>query len=723
MPGTSKCPRNELDSAEHALPSKCQYTQLDNLKHDISLIQALQNTTLDDGTGLKGKKLKQLCNSPQQSLHIDDPSTILTLRMFVVLEHSSQDTYVQIHEAVIECYPDSDVPPFHHVKTILADLNGVESLINHMCINLCTAFIGPYADYIYQIHEVQQSHQESMGCFHTIPIGPQLQALWRNPENTYDNILTGSTYLNAVQDGYIKTEDMLLIISIDGAQLYESKSSDCWIYIWIIIEHFPDQCYKKKNVLPGTIILGPNKPKFIESFLFPGFHHLSALQHEGLTIWDASRDHTFISRLFLFLACAYGPSLICMSNFVGHSGKVGCCHRKPGASQYYPVLLKPHNYSVVGCDHNDVNVYNLPLRTSEGYTGIVGPSILLGLQPQHVLGVPECFSSEIMHYAGANMASTTFLTHTDLWRGTMDCSGTDTCENWPWVVLIGDTWEEHGCVVTACKSYLPGSFNAVEYIMWLYYLCPALLYRILPDNFVTALRIMSQYRITPAQITKACQLFADWEHEFKLLQQSDPFSNLTQQGICCYLGNGYILTKSDKKPIVVNGLQSAVIADFLGQPSPKVCCWACLRLPNGQIARSAWTETQKSPEDVLLHGQEHCAEVLYFMQLTMENDNHNSDNEEDENNWHFVNVALVTLYSLPQPELLALSYGALIFCIHEGEESLCVIDVNTIQSVVGMIPHKPTLPNGQVEEWFFLVEKTGLDIACCGLQDDNGDID
>ncbi|KAG1878337.1 hypothetical protein F4604DRAFT_1880351 [Suillus subluteus] len=382
-----------------------------------------------------------------------------------------------------------------------------------------------------------------------------------------------------------------------------------------------------------------------------------------------------------------------------------------------------------------------------------------------------------MHYAGANMASL----YTDLWRGTMDCSGTDTRENWPWVVLIGDTWEEHGRAVAACKSYLPGSFDvaphdpnlkmnsfykAVEYITWLYYLCPALLYGILPDNvwrnfckFVTTLRIMSQYRITPVQIAKVCQLFANWEHEFELLyyqrhfdrihmicpcahlsnhvalectqvgspicssqwtmeqtignlgqeirQSLDPFSNLAQQGIhCCQinalkamlpqfdhaenlhpcgsrdLGNGYILlTKSDKKPIVVNGLQSAFR------------CWARLHLPNGQIARSAWTETQKSPKD------------------------------EDENNWHFVNVALVMLYSLPQPELLALSYGALISCIHEGEESLCVIDVNTIQSVVGMIPHKPTLPNGQVEEQFFLVEKTGLDIARCGLQDGNGDID
>lgn len=293
----------------------------------------------------------------------------------------------------------------------------------------------------------------------------------------------------------------------------------------------------------------------------------------------------------------------------------------------------------------------------------------------------------------------------------MDCSGTDTRENWPWVVLVGDTWEEHGCAVAACKSYLPVSFNvaphdpnlkmnsfykAVEYIMWLYYLCPALLYGILPDNvwwnfckFVTTLHIMSQYRITPAQITKACQLFADWEHEFELLyyqcrfnrihmihpcahlsnhvtlectqvgspicssqwtmewtignlrqeikQPSDPFSNLAQQGIHrCQINalkamlpqfdhaenlhphgswdlrNGYILlTKSDRKPMVVNGLQSAVITDFLGRPSPKFCHWARLCLPNRQIARSAWTETQKSPKDVCMA---HNIKVWFWLQ-------------------------------------------------------------------------------------------------------------
>jgi hypothetical protein len=58
--------------------------------------------------------------------------------------------------------------------------------------------------------------------------------------NHYDDIFCGEAYLNAVQHGEIKPGDMILMLSIDGAQLYESKASDCWIYIWVIFEHSPE---------------------------------------------------------------------------------------------------------------------------------------------------------------------------------------------------------------------------------------------------------------------------------------------------------------------------------------------------------------------------------------------------------------------------------------------------------------------------------------------------
>jgi len=47
-------------------------------------------------------------------------------------------------------------------------------------------------------------------------------------------------YLEAVKSGRIQDTDMILMLSIDGAQLYVHKSSDCWIYIWIVFDYSPD---------------------------------------------------------------------------------------------------------------------------------------------------------------------------------------------------------------------------------------------------------------------------------------------------------------------------------------------------------------------------------------------------------------------------------------------------------------------------------------------------
>jgi len=136
--------------------------------------------------------------------------------------------------------------------------------------------------------------------FLTLPIGLQLQALWHTPEGAqamrcrlnltkalfqkadahpnkkivideYKDIFHGDAYLDAVWSGKIKDDDMVLMLSIDGAQLYQSKQSDCWIYIWVILDLVPDLRYKKRHIFPGGFFPRPNKPGNIESFLFPGF--------------------------------------------------------------------------------------------------------------------------------------------------------------------------------------------------------------------------------------------------------------------------------------------------------------------------------------------------------------------------------------------------------------------------------------------------------------------
>ncbi|OAX33093.1 hypothetical protein K503DRAFT_660975, partial [Rhizopogon vinicolor AM-OR11-026] len=82
--------------------------------------------------------------------------------------------------------------------------------------------------------------------------------------------LDGQDCLEAVAEGKIKN---VLMFSIDGAQLYCNKQSDCWMSIWVVFNHSPHSRYKKKYVLPGIAILGPRKPKNLDSLLYPGFHH------------------------------------------------------------------------------------------------------------------------------------------------------------------------------------------------------------------------------------------------------------------------------------------------------------------------------------------------------------------------------------------------------------------------------------------------------------------
>jgi hypothetical protein len=91
--------------------------------------------------------------------------------------------------------------------------------------------------------------------------------------SSYNDYFYRSDYLDTVQDDQINDNDMTLMLSLDGAQLYHYKQSDCWIYIWIIMDLPPNIRYHKKSVLIGGIIPGPNKPKIIDSYLFPGLHH------------------------------------------------------------------------------------------------------------------------------------------------------------------------------------------------------------------------------------------------------------------------------------------------------------------------------------------------------------------------------------------------------------------------------------------------------------------
>ena len=160
-------------------------------------------------------------------------------------------------------------------------------------------------------------------------------------------------YLKAVNLGHISDNDISLMLSLDGAQLFWNKASDCWIYIWVNFNLPPDVRYKKKRVLIGGVFPGPNKPRIVESFLYPSFHHLIALQKEGLHIWDSDRLFVFVSKPFFHFGTADSMGIVHINGLTGPTGAYGCrlyCalkgRRKPGGKHYCPALLKPDEYQV-----------------------------------------------------------------------------------------------------------------------------------------------------------------------------------------------------------------------------------------------------------------------------------------------------------------------------------------------------------------------------------------
>ncbi len=561
-------------------------TRLQDLKIALQFTQDLKNASLDNGK-LDPDTLSRLRNPAQEPLAIEDEDVLFAIKLFFSTSDASQEVYTKSRKAVLERHPDDPILSYYQIKKKVERLSGVIILEDDMCPRSCIAYTGTAYGNLEECPKCGEGRWDPLILaasngkkkvaqqkYFTIALGPVVQSMFRSPEGckemdyfwetmqeffrpenvdpvldqilvtSYKDFCFGSEVTDAYQRGDIKRHDVLLMFSIDGAQLFKGKKSDCWIYIWVILNLSPDLRYKKKYIVPGGFIPGPNNPKDTDSFIFPGMHHIAALQKEGLKVWKASLDQVVNSNLFNVFFTADGVGLNSLNGFNGHKGACGCrkhCglkgRRKPNGKTYYPAHLKPKNwfgpvinehgieeikecvYEVEGCDHRDVNIEMISVSqesTHERYednleyllgspnisqfaerrleTGIAKPSMFQGISSSCRLDIPACFPIDLMHLAALNIPALML----SLFRGTIKCGKRDTKESWDWAVLQGDVWETHGKLVAGAAPYLPGSFDkaprnpveklnsgykAWEFLVYLYGLCPALLKTVLPDLY------------------------------------------------------------------------------------------------------------------------------------------------------------------------------------------------------------------------------------------------
>jgi hypothetical protein len=152
----------------------------------------------------------------------------------------------------------------------------VKPIIKDMCPGSCMAYTGPLSQKNSCLRCGMTRHDPITGRprqqFWTILIRPIIQALKRNHQSTvemdylverleallaglqlkgfidkFDDIACGSEILEAFRDGLINEGDTVLIMLLDGAQLYRNKVSDCWIYIWIITNLPPSLRHSRRH--------------------------------------------------------------------------------------------------------------------------------------------------------------------------------------------------------------------------------------------------------------------------------------------------------------------------------------------------------------------------------------------------------------------------------------------------------------------------------------------
>jgi hypothetical protein len=367
--------------------------------------------------------------------------------------------------------------------------------------------------------------------FYTIPLGPQLQALWRTPQSAffmryrnrrtqqilalakgnsgivpvYEDIFDGKEYLDSYLAGQIRDDDTVVMFSWDGAQLYRDKESSCFFGIWIVLNLSPEIRYKKKYILPALIIPGPNEPRNAESFLLPSFRHTSALQREGLNAFDGHHHKYITTRPFTAFNGADAVALPKVSGQVGHKGAFSCrvtcgMPARNRDRKYYPAALKPFNTTNPRSAHPDIDVRTLGGPDAAKYqanlsiilrsktitqynenrrlTGIVRPSICLGFEESATFRVPLCFPMDLMHLISINIPQ--HLIH--IWRNTSEAKFPYSTEKPDFIVLDQEhVWRTHGELVASTHRYLPASVdrpprNPAEKINTQYKACEFLMY-------------------------------------------------------------------------------------------------------------------------------------------------------------------------------------------------------------------------------------------------------
>ena len=164
---------------------------LEDLAHTEATISQIRDYSFNHKKIQWSKdELESFFDLAQETWTLDDPQLHLSFQIYLSLSaHFSESTYESIRSSIKGCYSMNTMLSFDQVRNWLKKITGILPLHFNMCLNTCLAYTGIFdtltlcpfcGECWYEQHHDTEEPKIARCQFITLPIGPQLQALWQH---------------------------------------------------------------------------------------------------------------------------------------------------------------------------------------------------------------------------------------------------------------------------------------------------------------------------------------------------------------------------------------------------------------------------------------------------------------------------------------------------------------------------------------------------------------
>ena len=433
-----------------------------------------------------------------------DDFDLLRLFSLKINEPSVTDKLLMQIERLSKC----DLDSLYRMKKRLEELSELMAESYDCCTKSCVAFTGPHT----KLEACPRCRKpryrrngQPMKTYRYIPLIPQLVTFFLNRElnermryrseghsrakagknECMTDVFDGSHYLGLLQKEvtinghglghtyFSDPRDIALGLATDGVNPWRRRKSTFWPILLYNFNLPPEERSHDNNAICIGEVPGPEKPKDMDSFLYPAVQELLKLA-AGIRAYDVIEEEIFILRAYLLTIFGDIPAVSMLLRMKGHNAHSPCrlcmiqgvhIPNSRNTTHYVPLCRK--NLQV---DQMDYNPANLPPRTHEQFMvqarevqsaktnaqseklateyGINSVPLLSVLDS---LSLPLSTGYEFMHLVFENLIPNLAL----LWSGNFK----DMNQDQPFV-FSKTVWEAIGATVAASRSTMPSSYGA-----------------------------------------------------------------------------------------------------------------------------------------------------------------------------------------------------------------------------------------------------------------------